>query len=164
MKFNHSCLYIQAVADVSRFVGGVHLLEAQGSDGNTWDIQRLFRHQPNVSGSGQIEFGGVAEDDGRVLGVGVDQVNSRLSLAHLLQFLGEIFQFRRSEFLGQFDFDFTLVAVVVVALKLRLQSVEQRIAVDIRTVDDHHLPEMKVAQQSRPHVRLMEEWRHRPQE
>lgn len=53
---------------MSGFVGRVHLLESKGTDWNSGHIQSLFRHQPNVSSARHIEFGSIAEDDGRVLG------------------------------------------------------------------------------------------------
>lgn len=60
--------------------------------------------------------------------------------------------------------NFTLFAFVVVALELRLQPIEQRVAVDVGTVNDHHLPEVEVTEQGGPHIRLMEERSYGPQE
>lgn len=60
--------------------------------------------------------------------------------------------------------DFALITLVIAALELRLQSIQQRVAVDVGAVDDHHLPEVEIAQKRSPDVGLVREWRNRPQE
>ena len=59
--------------------------------------------------------------------------------------------------------NFALFSFIIITLELCLEPIQKWVTVDISTMNDNHLPEVKMTEQSGPYIRLVEKRSYRPQ-